>query len=87
MGECVEQRSLSLQSSSVFGPWLGSLDNTSMSPHAQRVCVLQLPSLKHTHRIFFCLATIHFEDLGPHGCPQACHQPSAHPVSLLHPNK
>lgn len=75
----MEQRSLSLQSSSIFGPWLGSRDDTSMSPRP-------LAAIPEAHtQIFFCFATIHVEELGPHSSPQACHQLSAHPVSLLHP--
>lgn len=82
----MEQRSLALQSSSVFGPWLGSLDDTSIPPCPQGVCPLAAIPEAYT-KIFFCFATIHFEELGPHSFPQACHQPSAHPVSLLHPTQ
>lgn len=31
---------LSLQNGPIFGPWLGSQDNTGLSPHAQEVPVL-----------------------------------------------
>lgn len=74
----MEQRSLSLQSSSVFGPWLGSRDDTSMSPRP-------LAAIPEAHtQIFFCFATIHVEELQlPSGMPPAlsspCLPPAPHP--------
>lgn len=64
----------------IFGPWLGFLDHPDTSPHAQGGAC-PLAAICQAHKIIFCSAVIHLEELGLHSCPQACHQhPDEHPA-------
>lgn len=69
----------------IFGPWLGFLDHPDTSPHAQGGAC-PLAAICQAHKIIFCSAIIHLEELGLHSCPQACHQhPDEHPAQSTLP--
>lgn len=76
---------LSLQSSPIFGPWLGSQNNTGTSPHPGGARLLAAICQAHT-RFSFVLPPSTLRSQIPAAALKRATSPTVHPVSLLLPS-